>query len=68
MFESDGSNITVGGPDNAGNLSYSSSGNLISGEMETPPADGDVVYIFEGQQYNDNDGRRWSLAEVSRGD
>ena len=54
IFESDGSNITVsGGPDNAGNLSYSSSGNLISGEMETLPVDGDVVYLsFEGQQYS----------------
>ena len=53
-FTSDGSNITVsGGPDNAVNLSYSSSGNLISGEMETLPEDGDAVYLsFEGQQYS----------------
>ena len=44
-FTSDGSNITVnGGPDNAVDLSYSSSGNLVSGKMETRPVDGDAVY------------------------
>jgi flagellar hook-associated protein 1 FlgK len=52
-FKSDGSNITVsGGPDNAVDLSYSSTGTLISGKLETRPAEGDVVYLsFEGQQY-----------------
>lgn len=54
VFKSDGSNITVsGGPDNAVDLSYSSTGTLISGNLETRPADGDVVYLsFEGQQYS----------------
>ena len=53
-FKGDGSTITVsGGPDNAVDLAYTSTGNLVSGKLETKPRDGDVVYLsFEGQQYS----------------